>query len=89
MASLIVEKPAEILEQIFMLKNIAQAEKALDFVVQNLQSANMIGQRSLGISNLVKIALLPLLGRLVIQLGDEDTRTRDLVSSFFGILSSV
>lgn len=76
--ALIVEKPAEIFEQVFMLENIAATEKALDFILQNLQSVNVSSQRSLGIPNLVKIALLPLLGRLVIQLGDPGNR-RDVV----------
>lgn len=80
-ANLIIEKPAEVLERIFMLDGDGSTKKALDLVVQYLPSAPSSSQQSLGIGSLVKSKLIALLGRLIIQLGDHDESVKQLVST--------
>lgn len=79
-AALIIEKPAEVLERVFMLDGDAGTEKALRFVLDYLPSGTFSSQRGLGISTLIKSKLISLLGRLVIQLGDENPVVQEQVS---------
>lgn len=86
-AALIIEKPAEVLERVFMLDGDAETEKALRFVLDYLPSGTLSSQRGLGISTLVKSKLISLLGRLVIQLGDENPVVQEQVSPSWDVMS--
>lgn len=77
-AALIVDKPAEVLEMVFMLDSVQKTEASLDFILQHLPRESQSSSRSFELSSLVKSKLVSLLGRLVIQLGDESV-ARDLV----------
>lgn len=79
MASLIVDKPAEVLEMVFMLDTVQKTEASLEFILRHLPDASQSNNRGLGVSSLVKSKLLSLLGRLVIQFGDESVVTHERV----------
>jgi hypothetical protein len=78
-ASLIVDKPAEVLEMVFMLETVQKTEASLEFILRHLPDASQSSNKGFGVSSLVKSKLLSLLGRLVIQLGDESAETQDQV----------
>lgn len=70
LAALIIDKPAEVLEEVFMLKETRAMENALEFIVRNLNNRNNLTQTKLGIASLVRSKLSTLLGRLVIRFGN-------------------
>jgi len=78
-ASLIVDKPAEVLEMVFMLDTVQKTEASLDFILRHLPAYSQSNSRGFGVSNLVRSELLSVLGRLVIRLGDDSVATRDQV----------
>jgi hypothetical protein len=80
-ASLIVDKPAEVLEMVFMLDTVQKTESSLEFILRHLPDASQSNSKGFGVSSLVKSKLLSLLGRLVIQLGDESVVTQDRVGA--------
>jgi hypothetical protein len=86
-ASLIVDKPAEVLEMVFMQETVPETEASLEFILRHLPDASQSFNRGFAVSSLVKSKLLSLLGRLVIQLGDESAVTRRLVRSTLCITS--
>ena len=79
-AALVVDKPAEVLEMIFMLDTVQKTEASLDFIIRHLPRGSQSSNRLFEISSLVKSKLLSLLGRLVTQLGD-DSVDRDRVGA--------
>lgn len=79
LAALVIEKPAEVLERVFLLNGDAETDKALDFVLRSLPGGTTSSQTNLGIATLVKSTAISLLGRLVIQLGTEDAVTQKQV----------
>lgn len=70
-AALIVDKPAEVLETVFMQDSVQKTEASLDFILHHLPRGSQSGNRSFELSSLVKSKLVSLLARLVIQLGDQ------------------
>ncbi|KAL5508165.1 hypothetical protein ACEPAH_5783 [Sanghuangporus vaninii] len=69
-STLFLNASADILAHVFLLKNPDDTDKALSFILSTLSEA--ANRAKIGLGNVVKSCIVPLLGKLVVKLGDED-----------------
>lgn len=82
-AALILQASEQVFSHVFILGGPGETERALQFILESLSEVPLNSQKQIGISNLVKSCLVPLLGRLVIELGSEERGKYDKVFSTF------
>ncbi|KAH8118429.1 hypothetical protein DFH11DRAFT_1686601 [Phellopilus nigrolimitatus] len=69
-SSLFLNASADVLAHVFLLKRVEETDQALMFILQTLSEA--ANNTKIGLSNIVKSCIIPLLGKLVITMGDEN-----------------
>lgn len=78
--NLFLHASADILAHVFLLKNADETDKALAFIIRSFSDA--ANNATIGLPNLVKTCTIPLLGKLVITMGDENIVVAEDVSVF-------
>ncbi|EJD01349.1 uncharacterized protein FOMMEDRAFT_111106 [Fomitiporia mediterranea MF3/22] len=69
-STLFLNTSPDILARGFLLKTSSETDKALSFILRTLSSA--ANNAKIGLANVVKSCIVPLLGKLVIAMGDEN-----------------
>ena len=72
-----LKESADVLAHAFLLKNNRDTNKVLAFILEILNSA--ASSADINLSNVVKSCVLPLLGKLVIGMGDPDPEAAENV----------
>lgn len=80
-STLFLNASADILAHVFLLKNPANTDRALSFILSTLSEA--ANRAKIGLANVVKSCIVPLLGKLVVSMGDEDKELAEDVSAIF------
>ena len=87
-AALIILNSADVLEKVFLLETIAQTEASLTMIDEYLSVAAPKRKRgekdkeSSALASMVKSCIVPLLGKLVFELGDLEMDRKNVVSTF-------
>jgi serine/threonine-protein kinase ATR len=86
-AALIIHNSADVLEKVFLLETTAQTEAPLSMINEYLSAAAPKRRRGEGekesnaLASMVKSCIVPLLGKLVFELGDLEMDRKSVVSS--------
>lgn len=78
LSSLFLNNSAEVLAHVFLLEGTRNTDKSLEFILNTLSEA--ANNAVIGVSNVVKSCIMPLLGNLVVAMGDQDKKQSDAVS---------
>jgi len=87
-AALIIHNSADVLEKVFLLETTAQTEASLNMINEYLSAAapkRRWGEKekdSSALASVVKSCIVPLLGKLVFELGDLEMDRKSVVSTF-------
>lgn len=76
-SNMFLKESADVLAHAFLLKNNRDTNKVLAFILEILNSA--ASSADINLSNVVKSCVLPLLGKLVIGMGDPDPEAAENV----------
>jgi len=85
-AALVIHNSADVLEKVFLLETIAQTEASSTMIDEYLSAAAPKRRRgeieSSALASMVKSCIVPLLGKLVFELGDLEMDRKNVVSTF-------
>ncbi|THH12376.1 hypothetical protein EW145_g35 [Phellinidium pouzarii] len=72
-SGLFLNASADVLAHVFLLKKTEEIDKALHFILRTLsEAANNV---NIGLTNVIKSCIIPLLGKLIIAVGDPDSES--------------
>lgn len=79
LSSLFLNNSAEILAHVFLLNNTRATDEALKFILRTLSEA--ANNASITVANVVKSCIMPLLGNLIVSMGDPESNRSEAVSA--------